>query len=68
MVAEGHMEGIRVWFIVVDVQLWNVGPAQISICIRHHHVSDGEITLIFDFILLVNFGNHSMTILALTIA
>ena len=68
MMAEGHMKRIRVCFIVDDVQLWNVGPAQISICIRHHHVSDGEVTLAFYLIFLVNFGNCSMTILAFPIA
>ena len=68
MVAEGDMERIRVWFIVVDVQLWDVGAAQISICICHHHVSDCKITLTFDLIFLVNFSNYLMTILALPVA
>ena len=68
MVTEWDMERIRVWFTVVDVQLWDVGPAQISICICHHHISDCKITLTFDLIFLVNFSNYLMTILALPIA
>ena len=68
MVAEGDMERIRVWFTVVDVQLWDVGAAQISICICHHHISDGKITLTFNLIFLVNFSNYLMTILALPVA
>ena len=67
MVAEGHMKGIWV-FLVVNVQLWYVGLAQISICIRHHHVSDGEITLTFNLVFLVNISDYLMTILTLPVA
>ena len=66
VVAEGHMKRIRV--IVVDKHLRNVGPAQISICISHHHVSDCKITLAFDLIFLVNFGDYPLTIFAFPIA